>query len=315
MDNVEKLKLINWKELIVNKHTWIESRLVNHPSDTHAKIVSRIFTIPFSGVIQEHHHLVESMADAIEHYVFDKETLDKMKAEGVVPFRKAAQFFGDTNPVKDGKYGELLLYILSEAILSTPMVSHKITSLSNLNDQVKGGDGVFFGVYRDNLSILIGESKIYKSFSGALESAFDSLDRFTKSYTSGALGHELFMARTNISNNFDFETMELIYRAFTPGDDIYSECVKTHPVLLIFEDREIKVIEENSVTKVDAENALDAWLTTKKIAIKAAIDERLTKYPNVRPCFLDFFLIPMSDVGEFKKSLYRAIHAIDYKEN
>ncbi|HAT1681971.1 TPA: DUF1837 domain-containing protein, partial [Klebsiella oxytoca] len=200
MDNVEKLKLINWKELIVNKHTWIESRLVNHPSDTHAKIVSRIFTIPFSGVIQEHHHLVESMADAIEHYVFDKETLDKMKAEGVVPFRKAAQFFGDTNPVKDGKYGELLLYILSEAILSTPMVSHKITSLSNLNDQVKGGDGVFFGVYRDNLSILIGESKIYKSFSGALESAFDSLDRFTKSYTSGALGHELFMARTNISN-------------------------------------------------------------------------------------------------------------------
>ncbi len=315
MDNVEKLKLINWKELIVNKHTWIESRLVNHPSDTHAKIVSRIFTIPFSGVIQEHHHLVETMADAIEHYVFDKETLDKMKAEGVVPFRKAAQFFGDTNPVKDGKYGELLLYILSEAILSTPMVSHKITSLSNLNDQVKGGDGVFFGVYRDNLSILIGESKIYKSFSGALESAFDSLDRFTKSYTSGALGHELFMARTNISNNFDFETMELIYRAFTPGDYIYSECVKTHPVLLIFEDREIKVIEENSVTKVDAENALDAWLTTKKIAIKAAIDERLTKYPNVRPCFLDFFLIPMSDVGEFKKSLYRAIHAIDYKEN
>jgi len=123
------------------------------------------------------------------------------------------------------------------------------------------------------------------------------------------------MARTNISNNFDFETMELIYRAFTPGDDIYSECVKTHPELLIFEDREIKVIEENSVTKVDAENALDAWLTTKKIAIKAAIDERLTKYPNVRPCFLDFFLIPMSDVGEFKKSLYRAIHAIDYKEN
>lgn len=219
MDSVEKLKSINWKELITNNHKWIESRLVNHPCESQAKIVSRIFTIPFSGVIQEHHHLVESMADAIEHYVFDKEALAKMKADGVTPFRKAAQFFGDTNPVKDGKYGELLLYILSEAILNTPMVSHKITNLTNLNDQVKGGDGVFFGVYRENLSILIGESKIYKSFSGALESAFDSLDRFTKNYTSGALGHELFMARTNISSNFDFETMELIYKAFTPGDD------------------------------------------------------------------------------------------------
>ncbi|USB42265.1 DUF1837 domain-containing protein [Klebsiella africana] len=315
MDSVEKLKSINWKELITNNHKWIESRLVNHPCESQAKIISRIFTIPFSGVIQEHHHLVESMADAIEHYVFDKEALAKMKADGVTPFRKAAQFFGDTNPVKDGKYGELLLYILSEAILNTPMVSHKITNLTNLNDQVKGGDGVFFGVYRENLSILIGESKIYKSFSGALESAFDSLDRFTKSYTSGALGHELFMARTNISSNFDFETMELIYKAFTPGDDIYSECVKTHPVLLIFEDAEIKSIEEKAINKAEAERLFDAWLTKKKEAIKSDIDAKLIKYPNVKPCFLDFFLIPMTDVGEFKKSLYRAIHGIDYKEN
>ncbi|SSL20444.1 Domain of uncharacterised function (DUF1837) [Klebsiella pneumoniae] len=315
MDSVEKLKSINWKELITNNHKWIESRLVNHPCESQAKIVSRIFTIPFSGVIQEHHHLVESMADAIEHYVFDKEALAKMKADGVTPFRKAAQFFGDTNPVKDGKYGELLLYILSEAILNTPMVSHKITNLTNLNDQVKGGDGVFFGVYRENLSILIGESKIYKSFSGALESAFDSLDRFTNSYTSGALGHELFMARTNISSNFDFETMELIYKAFTPGDDIYSECVKTHPVLLIFEDAEIKSIEEKAINKAEAERLFDAWLTKKKEAIKSDIDAKLIKYPNVKPCFLDFFLIPMTDVGEFKKSLYRAIHGIDYKEN
>lgn len=315
MDSIEKLKAIDWKNLIINNHGWIESRLVNHPSETKAKIVSRIMTIPFSGVIQEHHSLVESMADSIEHYVFDKEALAKMKAEGVTPFRKAAQFFGDTNPVKDGKYGELLLYILSEAVLNTPMVSHKITCLSNLNDQVKGGDGVFFGVYRENLSILIGESKIYKNFSGALESAFDSLDRFTKSYTSGALGHELFMARTNISNNFDFETMELIYRAFTPGDEIYSECVKTHPVLLIFEDEEIKRIEEQAHNKSEAEALFSKWLDQKKDAIKADIEQKLIKYPNIKPCFLDFFLIPMTDVGEFKKSLYRAIHAIDYKEN
>jgi len=315
MDSIEKLKSINWKELITNNHKWIESRLVNHPYDSQAKIVSRIFTIPFSGVIQEHHYLVESMADAIEHYVFDKEALAKMKAEGVTPFRKAAQFFGDTNPVKDGKYGELLLYILSEAILNTPMVSHKITNLTNLNDQVKGGDGVFFGVYRENLSILIGESKIYKSFSGALESAFDSLDRFTKNYTSGALGHELFMARTNISSNFDFDTMELIYKAFTPGDNIYSECVKTHPVLLMFEDTEIKDIEEKAINKAEAERLFEAWLTKKKEAIKLDINAKLKKYPHVKPCFLDFFLIPMTDVGEFKKSLYRAIHGIDYKEN
>ncbi|WP_193763604.1 hypothetical protein [Enterobacter hormaechei] len=109
--------------------------------------------------------------------------------------------------------------------------------------------------------------------------------------------------------------MELIYKAFTPGDDIYSECVKTHPVLLIFEDAEIKSIEEKAINKAEAERLFDAWLTKKKEAIKSDIDAKLIKYPNVKPCFLDFFLIPMTDVGEFKKSLYRAIHGIDYKEN
>jgi hypothetical protein len=315
MESLKKLRSIAWEDLIVNNHAWIESKLANQAHHTENKVISRIYTVPFSGVIQEFQHLVESLADSIEHYVFDKQALEKMKEDGITPFRKAAQFFGDTNPIKDGKYGKLILYILSEAVLKTPMVSHKITTLSNLNDQVKGGDGVFFGNYRDNLSILIGESKIYKSFSGALESAFDSLDRFTRSYTSGALGHELFMARTNISRNFDFETMELIYKAFTPGDKIYSECIKTYPVLLIFEDKEISDIEEKAFNKGEAEDLFKEWIDKKKDAIKSDIESKLKKYPNIRPCFLDFFLIPMADVGEFKKSLYRAIHGIDYKES
>jgi len=315
MDDIDKLKAINWSELVHSKHSWIESKLSNNGSSTENKVISRLFTIPFSGVIQEVQSLVDSLADSIEHYVFDKKALEKMRSEGTVPFRKASQFFGDTNPVKDGKYGELILYILSEAILNTPMVSHKITTLSNLNDQVKGGDGVFFGLYRDNMALLIGESKIYKSFSGALESAFDSLDRFTKSYSIGALSHELFMARANISSNFDFETMELIYDAFTPGKPLNSECIKTHPVLLIFEDKDIKDIENKAMSKQQAEEMLEEWLEGKKTIIKESIDEKLSKYENVRPCFLDFFLIPMSDVGHFKNSLYRAIHGIDYNGN
>ncbi|EML5900029.1 MULTISPECIES: HamA C-terminal domain-containing protein [Enterobacteriaceae] len=313
MDNLDKLRQIDWKKLVITDHSWIQSQLVGRAPSVERKITSRLFTIPFSGVIQEAHSLIESLADSIEHYVFDKATIDTMRQNGQIPFRKAAQFFGDTNPIKDGKYGELILYILSEAILNTPMVSHKITTLSNLNDQVKGGDGIFFGKYRDNISILIGESKIYKSFSGALDSAFDSLDRFSKNYSSGALSHELFIARNNISNNFNFETMELIYQAFTPGTKIYSECIKTHPVLLIFEDDEIKEIENNALTKLDAENLFEKWLSNKREQIKSAIEDKLNKYPNVKPCYLDFFLIPMSDVGNFKKSLYRSIHGIDYK--
>ncbi|EHO7135517.1 DUF1837 domain-containing protein [Salmonella enterica] len=143
MDNLDKLMKIDWKKLVITDHSWIQSQLVERAPSVERKITSRLFTIPFSGVIQEANSFIESLADSIEHYVFDKTAIDIMRQKGQIPFRKAAQFFGDTNPIKDGKYGELLLYILSEAILNTPMVSHKITTLTNLNDQVKGGDGVF----------------------------------------------------------------------------------------------------------------------------------------------------------------------------
>ncbi|HCJ4835424.1 TPA: hypothetical protein NR894_004708 [Salmonella enterica] len=81
----------------------------------------------------------------------------------------------------------------------------------------------------------------------------------------------------------------------------------------MFEDSDIKEIENNALTKSEAENLFEKWLYNKKEEIKIAIKNKLTKYPDVKPCFLDFFLIPMSDVGNFKKSLYRSIHGIDYK--
>ena len=310
---MDKLKSIEWEKIVSQQHSWLDDHLKSHPPKQQGKTITRFYSVDFSGTQQELTALVESIADSISHYVYDAKQLQEMKDKGIEPFRKASGFFGSTNPDMDGKYGELLLYILTEAILKTPLVSHKLSLLTNTNDQVKGGDGIFFGEYEDEFSILIGESKIHKSPSGALEDALDSLDRFHQNYSSNALGHELFIARSNISSNFSFEEMDVLYNAFTPGTEEYKECIKTHPVLLVFESSKISTIEQDAKNKAEAEALFDEWLTKRSEEINKLFQEKLDKkYPELKKVYIDIFLLPLNNVSNFKHSLFKAIHGLDY---
>lgn len=310
---MDDLKSIKWEELKSSNHDWVNEHLKSHPVIEKEKSITRLYSIDFSGTQQDLTALVDSIADSIEHYVYDSKQREKFSKKGINAFRKAVSYFGETNPDMDGKYGELLLYILAEAILNTPLVSHKITLLTNPNDQIKGGDGIFFGEYRDDMTILIGESKIHKSFSGALNSSLDSLDRFHQNYTSSTLDHELFIARSNISENFDIEQLECLFEAFTPGTKEYKSCNKAHPVLLVFESSEISKIEKKAKNKSEAEKLFGVWADQRINKAYELIMQKLDNYSELEKVYLDIFLLPMNNVSSFKHSLYKAIHGIEYK--
>ncbi|KMQ76037.1 Hachiman antiphage defense system protein HamA [Marinobacter subterrani] len=313
---MEKLKAINWPSLVAGKHSWIEDHFKVHSVLEDKKTVCRFFSLDFSGTQQEMLSLTESLAESIEHYVFDKKQLASFHKEGKVPFQKAMRFFGKTNPDMDGKYGELLLYLLTEKFLHTPLVSHKLSLITNTNDQVKGGDGIFFGDYKDELAILIGESKIHQGAAGAMEDALESLDRFYDNYSSGQLGHEMFIARSNISENFSsLDDAENLYKAFTPGTEQYKGCVKAHPVLLVFESSKISTIEEKAKNKDEAEKMFSEWLTSRSKEIQNLLDDKLNKYPELRKIYIDVFIVPLTNVSKFKNALYREIHGVDYVSN
>lgn len=310
---MDKLKAINWPSLVAGKHSWIDDHFKVHSVLEDKKTVCRFFSLGFSGTQQEMLSLAEALSESIEHYVFDEKQLARFRKEGKVPFQKAMKFFGKTNPDMDGKYGELLLYILTEKFLKTPLVSHKLSLITNTNDQVKGGDGIFFGDYKDELAILIGESKIHQGAAGAMEDALESLDRFYDNYSSGQLGHEMFIARSNISENFSsLDDAESLYQAFTPGTKQYKGCVKAHPVLLVFESSKISTIEEKAKNKDEAEQMLSDWLTVRSKEIQKLLDDKLNKYSELKKVYIDVFLMPLTSVSKFKHALYSEIHGIDY---
>lgn len=310
---MDSLEDIDWESLRSDEHNWVNQHLIAHPIIEKDKFLMRLHSVDFSGTQQDLTALIESIADSIDKFVFDSSQRERFLKNGVNAFRKAVSFFGETNPDMDGKYGELFLYILAEAILKTPLVSHKLSILTNPNDQVKGGDGIFFGKYKEEMTILIGESKIHQSFSGALESSLDSLDRFHQNYTSSTLDHELFIARSNISQNFSIDQLDALLDAFTPGTQGYKSCNKAHPVLLVFESSEISNIEKKAKNRKEAEELFSVWATNRVEKASRLLIKKLEKYNELEKIYLDIFLIPLNNVSSFKRSLYKAIHGIEYK--
>ncbi|WP_430929826.1 Hachiman antiphage defense system protein HamA [Pseudomonas aeruginosa] len=94
--------------------------------------------------------LADHLSSSIKSYIFDQQQLAALKEEDTSAYKRTSSFFGNTKPVVDGKYGELMLYMLFEAVLKTPMAPHKLQLMTNINNQVKGGDGIFSGKYANH---------------------------------------------------------------------------------------------------------------------------------------------------------------------
>lgn len=305
----------DWEKHLTVNTQWVDKFFHQVPGVGEFKVNARALSLKFSGTKQDCLSLADHLSNSIESYVFDQQQLAVFKEEGVPAYKRASSFFGNTNPVVDGKYGELMLYMLVEAILKTPMVSHKLQLLTNVNDQVKGGDGIFFGKYANHISILIGESKIHQRLQGALADSMMSVDRFNKDYAASSIVHELFIARSNISKNFSLEQAKKIYEAFKPGTAEYQACNRVHPVLLVYDCSKIDEIEIQASGKAHAEELVKAWIAEHAKEVLENIKSGFSPYPDLRKVYLDFFLVPMSNVGTFKKTLFKSIHGIEFKES
>ncbi len=304
----------DWEQHLTVSTQWVDKFFHQIPGVGEFKANVRTLSLKFSGTKQECLSLTDHLSNSIESYVFDQQQLALFKQEGVPAYKRASSFFGNTNPVFDGKYGELMLYMLVEAVLKTPMVSHKLQLLTNVNDQVKGGDGIFFGKYANHISILVGESKIHKQLQGALADSMMSVDRFNKDYAASSMEHELFIARSNISSNFSLEQAKKIYEAFKPGTEEYQACNRVHPVLLVYDCSKIDDIEIQASGKDHAEELVRAWIGEHAKEVLESVKLGFSTYPDLRKVYLDFFLVPMSNVGIFKKTLFKSIHGIEFKE-
>ncbi len=304
-----KTMKIDWEKFITVDGGWVAEHLTEHTIIEEGKLIIRTYSIQFTGTKYDTNSFAQFIAASIQKYVLNDKEIERIKKAKLEPFIYALQYFGNKNPTYDGKYGELVLYLLTEAVLKVPMVIFKLPT--NPNDQIKGGDGLFCGDYKGLPAILIGEAKTWSSFKDALKDAFVSLDKFYKEYEYSALNYELFVATKNIRIDLSKEELDYIYQCFIPSTQEHKARVKVHPVLIIYDDENIDGI--NALNNQDGENKIKEIINQNLNSYASNVKELCKEFREVSEVYLDFFFIPMKSVDDFKHLLYKTFHSVEWR--
>ncbi len=309
---------IDWKIMLTVDDDWAQKNLNHHFNISELKVTCRAYTIKMSGNTLKFDSIADELAELVTNYVYSK---NEIQADGEKKSqRNAIKYFGVKDPSTDGKYGELFLYALVESVLECPMIAHKIRSLGNFSDQVKGGDGIFMGKYKFNNSkeidaCLIGESKIMASFSDGVKDALKSIDRFHSGKGSEAYrSTEYIVAREHLSDNAIGHT-DVILSMLNPQSADFQKNAVIHPVFIMYNTAQIDSIERKSIDKDEAEEAIKKYWNSRSNNTIKLINDQLDKFPNLKKVILDFFLIPVNSVDEFRNTIYYQLHGVPFKKS
>lgn len=320
---------INWEELIQIDSKWVDRQLNLHFEEKNLKLTVRCYTPKASGTQILPISLAQELALMIPEYSLsedkkrkiENEVRDSYGEENVPKYSErlisqiSRDFFGKKDPETDGKYGELLLFALVESILGCKMVAHKIKSLSNFKDQVKGGDGIFLGNYilengKSHPAYLIGESKITQGYSKAVDEAFASLERFHAPKTvTEFLTSEFIVAKENMIIGEDIDE---IYNRLTPSNTLFKNQILVHPVLIFFNTKKINSCEGAASTPSELETLIKEKLLAEKTRYIDTINSKIQSFDKIQQVYLDFFIFPFNNIDTFRNSLYKFIHGVNY---
>jgi hypothetical protein len=217
--------------------------------------------------------------------------------------------------LRDGKCGELLLFLIVEAVLRTPLIAHKIRVVSdNPKDQAKGSDGVFLGKYNGTNSLLIGEAKIHEQRSQGIAKALESINRFHSDIDPNtAINNELVVIRERLTRNLSVEQLKFLENAFDLKSEDYRYLNKVHPIVIVYDCNKISIIEKNCVDARDAELQASNQFANLSDEILPIIEEKLEEnYKNLKKVHLDFFFIPITSVNKLRESFFIELHGMPY---
>ncbi|MFH6999482.1 DUF1837 domain-containing protein [Flavobacterium sp. FlaQc-57] len=300
-----KIKEIDWLQLIkVDRDTFLNWFILHEEEVISDEVKIKFYSLKCENNEQNIEGFINYLRCEVEQYVFDKKEIKELIEDGYIPLDKALSYFGDIDPLTDGRYGELILYLFVESVLQAPMIVHKISQTYNNNDQVKGGDGIFIGNINDKATLLIGESKMRNSFNACVGDVIESLERFISN--SETVERELDVAKKHLSrdlNNLDQGDLDLIYQSLRVKQKEFEEYSICYPAFLMYKEKKIGKIIEEDLTEI--ENEILKLIKSVKTKRTNYIKKSLA---NVSDITLEFFMMPVRDVSSFREMCYQIFH-------
>lgn len=328
---------INFSNLITINKKWVDKEFNHHYTQkVNNKLNVRLYSIKPSGTTINSISLANTLLDMLPYYFKSKSEIDKQVKKEVAKtvheystaceidqveelnkiiftrtYREAKNFFKKKNSdSKSGKYGELLLFGLVESILDCKMIAHKITNLTNYHDEVKGGDGIFMGNYKlSNGNIenayLIGESKVWKDYSGAKKDALESINRFYDSKIQADFKTlEFFIAQKDIEKVIDDKAdIDELYDRLDQKSELFKSQIAVHPILIMYETKKYDNLMKKALNNIELTDLIDENIKSKQDKTLNSIAIKVKEFPELEKVFLDFILIPTNSVADFNDTM------------
>ena len=199
-----------------------------------------------------------------------------------------------------GEPGELILFVLLEAVLKAPQIACKMYLKTSEEMPVHGSDGIHiaFDEASKTLTLYWGESKIFGELSKALDDACASITSFTSLKNGKIPRHRDIDILKDHMDIQDDATREAILEYFDPYSEKHN---KLHEVFACFVGFDFSFFEKLAGTdKAKVEKAFeDQYLDRVQSACKLfggkIRDNKLTAYN------FHFFLVPFPCVATLRK--------------
>ncbi len=328
---------IDFSNLITINKKWVDKEFNHHYTQkVNDKLNVRLYTIKPSGTTINSISLANTLLDILPYYFKSKFEIDKQVQRQISKtineytsatdidqkeeitkivynrtYRDAKDFFKKKSADStSGKYGELLLFGLVESVLDCKMIAHKITNLTNYHDEVKGGDGIFMGSYilpngNVEFAYLIGESKVWKSYSGAKIDALKSINRFYDSKVQSDFKTlEFFIAEKDIEKVVSEKTdIDELYDRLDQKSELFKSQIAVHPILIMYETKSYDKLMNKALNNIDLANSMDMYIKSKLQNTLDSIGLKVKEFPELEKVFLDFILIPTNSVDDFNNTM------------
>lgn len=253
--------------------------------------------------------LVQTLIGYFTHYCFSaqKRTLDsnmdefeqeqarnQLMDEARQLFRKwEKEDITDDNQPKSGEVGEMILWLLMEVVLKAPQIIAKMDLKTNRKLEVFGSDGIHVKVDKSNvLNIYFGEAKFYNDISKALNSAFESIQKF---HTDKMYEHEFNLVTTHYKLLKD-EQQKQVYD-FITGKVEAHEVKINHACLIGYDWDEYKKLDTQE--RKDFINNFTTTYQTETTRLTKLIQKRFNDFSKQEFDF-EVFFIPFKSVQELR---------------
>lgn len=204
-----------------------------------------------------------------------------------------------------GEAGEVLLYILQERALKAPQLVSKMNLKTNANQPGFGRDGIHVTFNQDTkrIVLLMGESKLEKQFSTAIDHAIDSIFGYLNNLT--VRDHEISVLRSHldVSGLPEIAEQELV-ALLNPYVGSPPDAETVHVCLIGFEYSAFEKVAAMKESEIEAAFRAEYLERVKTgcILIKDKVKEKLPAGIRVL-----FFLFPFPSLASLRKTFLQKI--------